>query len=404
MTDSTQPTSSKPEPTTPKNKAAEAVLESELMPPENGALSVPPPVPQKKPGFLRRLFTSRKRQEAVAIQNGYLEMVDLIRSIRTHLDRQETVQTRVLDMLEKVPDTMDRQHEVMTLFKQQLEGNLENDKLLAESMGQLNGTLSGIDESQKASTRTVTDLIHRSRESEQLLREVMRRAERRMTILLVFFFLLVMGLGAYFLHWQKGQPAAEKAAAAMTARAMTPEEAKAKPAAEKAAVKATPVAAEKPAPEFKSEQEAEAIAKAAEKKKADELKKKTEEKAKVAAEKKKAKELKAQKKEEEAKAKQLRDAKKAEKKKKAAEVKAKKKAEKARIKAEKKAKAAEKRKAKKEADAAEKKAREAQKKTDKEAKEAAAKEVGSAQTPEFTLERIQPADGEAAADKPVSLP
>jgi hypothetical protein len=43
-------------------------------------------VPQKKPGFLRRLFTSRKKQQAVAMQNGYLEMVDLIRAIRSHLD------------------------------------------------------------------------------------------------------------------------------------------------------------------------------------------------------------------------------------------------------------------------------------------------------------------------------
>jgi len=387
--------------------------EAEVMPPENEALSMPPPVPLKKPGLLRRIFTSRKKQQAVAMQNGYLEMVDLARSIRTHLDRQEDVQARVLTMLEKVPDTMDRQHEVMTLFKQQLEGNLENDRKLTESMGQLNGTLSGMDESQKASTRTVTDLIHRSRESEQLLREVMRRAERRMTILLVFFFLLVMGLGFYFLHWQKRpiQPAAEATATAAV------------------------VASERPTAEFADaavaeekakEEAAAATAKAEEKKQADTLKQKQKDaaaKEKTAAKKKQKKdnELKAQKKAEEAKDKQSVAAEKAAKKKQADELKAQKKVEKERIKAEKKAKAKEERKAKvakkkarkakekaeraakKKAESAERKARAAKEKTDKEAT-AAAQKTSVTETPEFTLERIEPAVVEVPSDKPVSLP
>ena len=173
--------------------------EHDVLPPEpGGALSVPPPVPQKQPGFLRRLFMSRRKQQALAMQNGYLEMVDLIRAIRSHLDRQETVQTTVLNMLAKVPDAMDRQHEVMTMFKQQLESGMENNRRLTDSMGNLNNTLASIDESQRASSRTITDLIGRSRESEQLLREVMRRSERRMTGLLVLFFLLVAGLGWFF--------------------------------------------------------------------------------------------------------------------------------------------------------------------------------------------------------------
>ncbi len=216
--------------------SAPAQPESDLLPPEPaGAFSVPPPVPQKKPGFLRRLFTSRKKQQAVAMQNGYVEMVDLVRAIRSHLDRQETVQTRVLAMLEKVPDAMERQHEVMTIFKQQLENGMENNRRLTDSMGNLNNTLSAMDESQKASSRTITDLIHRSRESEQLLREVMRRAERRMTILLVVFFLLVVGLGFAFARWQPraAKPAAPAKAAVAADAAKTAE-----PVAEKALAEA----------------------------------------------------------------------------------------------------------------------------------------------------------------------
>ena len=226
--------------------AAPVQPEPDVLPPElPGALSVPPPVPQKKPGFLRRLFTSRKKQQAVAIQNGYLEMVDLIRAIRSHLDRQETVQTSVLSMLEKVPDVMERQHEVMTIFKQQLENGMENNRRLTDSMGNLNHTLASMDEAQRASSRTVTDLIHRSRESEQLLREVMRRAERRMTILLVVFFLLVIGLGFAFsrrpLRAEKAPgKAAVVAVADKAAEPVAEQAAVTEPAKEEAAQEAAP--------------------------------------------------------------------------------------------------------------------------------------------------------------------
>ena len=200
------------------NAPAPAPRDADVLPPESGgAFSVPPPVPQKKPGFLRRLFTSRKKQQAVAMQNGYLEMVDLIRAIRSHLDRQETVQTSVLTMLEKVPGAMDRQHEVMTMFQQQLENGMENNRRLTDSMGNLNNTLAAMDESQKASSRTITDLIHRSRESEQLLREVMRRSERRMTALVIFFFLAVVALGFYFVRGARRAAPARPAPAVATA-------------------------------------------------------------------------------------------------------------------------------------------------------------------------------------------
>lgn len=219
--------------------------EPDVLPPEpGGALSVPPPVPPKKPGFLRRLFTSRKKQQAAAMQHGYLEMVDLIRAIRSHLDRQETVQTRVLTMLEKVPGAMDRQHEVMAMFKQQLENGMENNRRLTDSMGNLNHTLAAMDESQRASSRTVTDLIHRSRESEQLLREVMRRSERRMTALVIFFFLAVVALGFYFVR-SPGRAAPRPAPAAE--KAVTPAPAARAPAREKAPEKPAAPAVLKPA-------------------------------------------------------------------------------------------------------------------------------------------------------------
>ncbi len=191
--------------TEPAQDRPEQPETAETLPPETpeatGALSVPPPVPRKQPGFFRRLFMTRKQQEAIAIQDGYLEMVDLVRAIRSHLDRQELVQSRVLYMLEKVPDAMDHQYEVLSLFKQQIESNMDNDRRLTDSMGRLSGTLESMNESQKTSSRTITDLITRSRESEQLLREVMRRAERRMNFLILFFVVLALGASAYLVRW-----------------------------------------------------------------------------------------------------------------------------------------------------------------------------------------------------------
>lgn len=206
----------------------------EVLPPASPALATLPPLPPepKKPGFLKRLFTSKKRQQSIAMQNGYMEMVDLIRSIRSHLNRQEEVQSRVLNMLEKVPDTVERHHEVMTLFKQQLETGIEHDQRLTESMDHLTTTLTAMDESHRGASRTITDLISRSRETEQLLKEVMRRAERRMTILLVVVVIAMTAVLTWaFLRGPKAAvDPAEAAADTTIPTAVVIEEAAAEPA------------------------------------------------------------------------------------------------------------------------------------------------------------------------------
>ena len=229
---------------------AEDTTPDDVQPPQTG-LAAPPPLPQPKVGFFRRLFMSRKKQQALAVQNGYLEMVDLIRAIRAHLDRQEAVQGRVLSMLEMVPGAMERQNDVMTLFKQQLENSMDNDQQLADTMGRLNGTLDAMNESQKTSSRTITDLIGRSRETELLLREVMRRAERRMNLLIVIFLVLVIGGGFYFFRTaSRSAPPPTDAKPAKTQVAEPkpepPTEAKPAPA------KTEPKKADKPAKETKA--------------------------------------------------------------------------------------------------------------------------------------------------------
>lgn len=230
MTDSTRP-----------DDAAIETVEPAV--PVQRSVIPPPPVPERKPSFWSRLFSSRKKQQALAVQNGYLEMLDLIRTIRAHLDRQETVQTTVLSLLEKVPDAMQQQSDVMSLFRQQLQNNLAHDQQLSDGISRLNDTLASMDSSQKSSARTVSDLINRSRESEQLLREVMRRSERRTAALLLVFAVLLGAAAFFFLREQRRlrtppPPPAIEAPAAVVEPA---------PAAEPAPAPAP--AAEAPAPE-----------------------------------------------------------------------------------------------------------------------------------------------------------
>lgn len=214
--------------------------------------ATPPPVPAKKPSFWRRLFTSKRREQALAMQNGVGEMVELIRAIRAHLDRQEIVQSHALSLFEKLPQSLDQQHELMGLLKEQVDAKIASDKELTESMAKLSGTLASIDETQKASSKTVTDMINRSRESEQLLREVIRRSERRMTIMILLV-LAAAAILAYTFGRSRAVPASEAPAAA----AVVEEQAVAEePAAEPIAEEKAEAPAEKPAIEEKTAEKA----------------------------------------------------------------------------------------------------------------------------------------------------
>ena len=183
----------------------------DILPPSNDdtpAPATPPPVPARKMPFWKRLFVSKRREQALAMQNGYVEMLDLIRAIREHLDRQEIVQAHTISLFEKLPQSLLQQQDILNLLQSQLENKIASDKSLTESMSRLTNTLSSIDESQKASSKTVTDMINRSRESEQLLREVIRRSERRMTIMIVVL-LAAAAILAYTFGRAHGTSAAE---------------------------------------------------------------------------------------------------------------------------------------------------------------------------------------------------
>ena len=145
----------------------------DVLPPETN--DTPPPMPPQKVSFWRKLWPLRRRQP-VPMGQGGVEVLELVRAIREHLDRQAVVQAHVSEMLSRLPEALERQNEVMGLFREHLADSSARDKTLTDGLSQLSKTLNSMEETQKVSSRAVTDMMQRARETEDLLGDVMRRA------------------------------------------------------------------------------------------------------------------------------------------------------------------------------------------------------------------------------------
>ncbi len=162
-----------------------------------------PPPPVKSEGWLSRWRPGSKRDRQIAwLQAGYQEMLDLMRGIRQHLDRQEDVQHKVVQALELLPGTLESLHnvgraaeqqvEVLGLLRQQIEAGVRHDAQLVESMNRFNDTLGVLDETSRTSGRTVVDLVEKSKASETLLRDVIQRSQRSFMLMSVTFLVVVL--------------------------------------------------------------------------------------------------------------------------------------------------------------------------------------------------------------------
>ncbi len=166
-----------------------------------------PATPGRKPGWLARLKPESQRDRQIAwLQAGYSEMLGLMRGIRDHLDRQEDIQHKLAGVLERLPESMDnlkslgkaaeQQTETLGFLRQQMEAGIKHDQQLIESMNRFNATLGVMDQTTRASSKTVADLIEKSRGTETLLRDLMVRSERRVALIIsVFLFVVVFGFG-----------------------------------------------------------------------------------------------------------------------------------------------------------------------------------------------------------------
>lgn len=188
------------------------------------------PAPQASEGWLTRLRgPTRKEQQINALQQGFQELVGLTRSIREHMDQQVATQKTLVDLLRHMPDAVEglksvgkvteQQSETLALLKKQLESNVRHDEQMMESIKRFNDTLSLMDKTSQGTAQTVATLADRTRESEDLLREILARSEKRLVYListLVVITIAVLGFGFYFGTggWPLDRGSSEPAAAA----------------------------------------------------------------------------------------------------------------------------------------------------------------------------------------------
>ncbi len=166
---------------------------------------------EKKGGWLTRWRQPKRQEKQLAtLQEGFNELVGLTRSIREHMEQQARTQATLVEMMEHLPgaveglkgvgDATKQQTETLSLLKQQLEAAARNEDHMMESMRSFNKTLALMDDLSKSTSQTVSSMADRTRDSEDLLRTILERSERRLIYMIVTVMIVtltVLGVGLY---------------------------------------------------------------------------------------------------------------------------------------------------------------------------------------------------------------
>jgi uncharacterized protein YigA (DUF484 family) len=199
------------------------VVEGELQPASADASQA-----ADKGGWLTRWRGAGKREQQLAtLQDGFNELVGLTRSIREHMDAQARTQKALLDSMQHLPDAVEglkgvgkataQQTETLDLLRRQLEGAARHEQHLADSMRNFNDTLKVMDDLSQRTSQTVTSMADRTRDSEEVLRSILERSERRLMTIIITLMIVtvaVAGVGLY-LGFSDRSPQPERAPAAM---------------------------------------------------------------------------------------------------------------------------------------------------------------------------------------------
>ncbi len=153
---------------------------------------------------------SRKAQSRALQKHAASDVGELLQAVSHHLDRQSQVQERLLGALERLPEAIESmqkvgqsseaQTQVLSEVKRQLESS-------AEGMSHFENSLSTFDATNRSAAETVASLIERSRETEEKLRQLVNRSERRVTLLLgVLGLAFIVVVGGALYYGLTGQP------------------------------------------------------------------------------------------------------------------------------------------------------------------------------------------------------
>jgi hypothetical protein len=135
--------------------------------------------------FWRR--ASQRDEQLARISDGYLEMVDLVRAIRSQLESQNENNIILRDSLAHLPEAMEgltsfskSQHTVGQAL-QEIHGQMKQysskDEKLVDSMKGFNTTLKGMDDTSKATMRTFDRVQERMRDSDIRMENLVKNVQ-----------------------------------------------------------------------------------------------------------------------------------------------------------------------------------------------------------------------------------
>lgn len=184
------------------------------------------------------------------LKEGYGEVVETMKSVRTHLDQQAGRNEQMLDLmkgipevLKSIPESSQRQTEMLSVIQQNLERQNEtaghltnaivslasasekqgttlqgiNERMEAEGatrealntgVSNLNHTLGGVTESSTATRESMHALSEQSRMNDERMRDMYQRSQRTTIMMVILCLGVVLGalaLGLYIL-WFINQP------------------------------------------------------------------------------------------------------------------------------------------------------------------------------------------------------
>jgi len=177
-------------------------------------------------GLLARISGASRREATVNhLQEGFNEVVDLIRTVRVHLDQQADRSERLLGLMENLPGALEampeasrnqsrmaeamnahaemqnrqamrlnetlgslasaseHQSQVMGALQHQIEASNRTDEQLLGSFSAINQTLIQLSQSSQAGVQTLRRVTDQSDRSTQRVENLMRRSVRTMTVM-----------------------------------------------------------------------------------------------------------------------------------------------------------------------------------------------------------------------------
>ena len=147
---------------------------------------------------------ARREEQMATLQAGYQDLVGLIGSVQDHLEQGTKTQKKLLTYMEDLPEAVQslqhvgkasqQQTEVLGLLKDQLKSNVVHDEQMATSMNRFNETLTVMDKTNRSASETISGLVDRTRESEDLFRVMLERSEKRLMALIAAMIVVILSV------------------------------------------------------------------------------------------------------------------------------------------------------------------------------------------------------------------